>query len=360
MTEPDLHDANAYAYDLPSELIAQEPLADRAASRLLIVNRAAGSLSHQMLRDLPGLLRPGDLLVVNDTKVVPARLVGRRAATGGRWEGLFLRQEAEGPQAGAWTVLAQTRGRPQFGELVVLLARDGSDGDRLELVGRAEGGAWLARPLDRATDEPAEAVLMRVGRVPLPGYIRSGVEHEGDLDRYQTVYARAAGSAAAPTAGLHFTDGIFAALADRGVERASVTLHVGLGTFRPIASDTLDGHVMHSEWCCCPPDTVEAVRRTKARGGRVVAVGTTAVRTLETAALGGTLSPWSGTTDLFIRPGFSFRVIDGLVTNFHMPRTTLMVLVSALASRDLIMRAYAEAIRERYRLLSYGDAMLIM
>jgi len=358
--EPDPHAADSYDYALPAELIAQDPLADRAAARLLVVNRADGSLAHRSIRDLPGLLVPGDLVVVNDTKVVPARLLGHRAKTGGTWEGLFLRVEGSGSQAGAWIVLAQTRGRPDVGERIVLTGRDGAEGQSLELLGRAEGGAWLARPLGAAANEPAEAVLARVGRVPLPGYIRGGVERDGDLDRYQTVFAREAGSAAAPTAGLHFTPELFADLAARGVERAAVTLHVGLGTFRPITADSLDGHVMHSEWCTCPADTVEAVQRTKARGGRVVAVGTTAVRTLETAARAGTLSPWSGATDLFITPGFPFRVVDALLTNFHMPRTTLMVLVSAMATRDLVMRAYAEAIRERYRMLSYGDAMLIL
>jgi S-adenosylmethionine:tRNA ribosyltransferase-isomerase len=348
--------AETYAYDLPADLIAQEPLADRAAARLLVVNRADGSLAHRSIRDVPSMLAPGDLVVVNDTKVVPARLVGCREKTGGKWEGLFLRTDDEA----AWVVLARTRGRPAVGERVALAGRDGTPGERLELVGRAAGGAWLARPLGAAADEPAETVLARVGRVPLPGYIRGGVEHDGDLARYQTVFARAAGSAAAPTAGLHFTAELFEAFAARGVERACVTLHVGLGTFRPLSAERLDDHLMHSEWCSCTAETVAAVRRTKARGGRVVAVGTTAVRTLETAALGGELSPWSGPTDLFIKPGFSFRVVDCLLTNFHMPRTTLMVLVSAFASRDLVMRAYADAIRQRYRMLSYGDAMLIV
>jgi S-adenosylmethionine:tRNA ribosyltransferase-isomerase len=350
-------DADLYDYDLPRELVAQEPLADRAAARLLHVRRADAAIDHRHVRDLPEILRPGDLLVVNDTRVVPARLVGRRAATGGRWEGLFLRVADEDPHRGAWVVLAQTRGRPALGERVILEDGDGTDAVELELVGRAAGGAWLAVP-DAAG--PFAAVLERVGRVPLPGYIRGGAERPGDRERYQTVFAREAGSAAAPTAGLHFTEPLLAALAARGVERAEVTLHVGLGTFRPITADTLDAHVMHSEWCTCPAETVAAVERTRRRGGRVVAVGTTAVRTLETAARGGTLSPWQGTTDLFITPGFPFRAVDALLTNFHMPRTTLMVLVSALASRELVMRAYAEAIRERYRMLSYGDAMLIL
>ena len=352
--------AEAYGYDLPAELIAQAPLPDRSAARLLVVDRVSGALGHHVIRDLPGLLRSGDLVVVNDTKVVPARLVGRRAKTGGRWEGLFLHADAGGPPHGGWVVLAQTRGRAEPGERIVLADRSGTDAETLELVERAPHGGWRVRLLGYAAAEPPETVLARVGRVPLPGYIRGGVERAGDLDRYQTVFARAAGSVAAPTAGLHFTDDLFAALSDRGVERTAVTLHVGLGTFRPIVTRRIDDHVMHAEWCTCTPETVAAIGRTRARGGRVVAVGTTAVRTLETAALGGTLSPWCGPTDLFIKPGFSFRVVDCLLTNFHMPRTTLMVLVSALASRELVMRAYAEAIRQRYRMLSYGDAMLIV
>jgi S-adenosylmethionine:tRNA ribosyltransferase-isomerase len=352
-------DADLYDYDLPRELIAQEPLADRAAARLLHVRRAAGTLAHRRVRDLPEILRPGDLLVVNDTRVVPARLMGRRVATGGRWEGLFLRVAAAGPHRGAWVVLAQTRGRPAAGERVLLTGRDEADTVELTLVGRADGGAWLAVP-DSA--EPFATILARVGRVPLPGYIRGGAEQPGDHERYQTVFAREAGSAAAPTAGLHFTEPLLAALAARGVARASVTLHVGLDTFRPITAEKIDDHPMHTEWCSCPAETATAVTATKARGGRVVAVGTTAVRTLETAARQagpeGTLRAWSGTTDLFIRPGFSFRAVDCLVTNFHMPRTTLMVLVSAFAGRDLVARAYDAAIRERYRFLSYGDAML--
>ena len=349
-------DAALYDYDLPRELVAQEPIADRAAARLLHVRRADGALGHRHVRDLPDLLRPGDLVVVNDTRVVPARLVGRRAATGGRWEGLFLREERAGPQAGAWVVLAKTRGRPAVGERVILVDRAGAPGATLELVDRAEGGAWLARP-DVAG--PVDAVLERVGRVPLPEYIRGGTEQAGDRERYQTVFAREAGSAAAPTAGLHFTPELLAALAARGVGRAAVTLHVGLGTFRPITAERIADHEMHAEWCSCPPETAAAVRETRARGGRVVAVGTTAARTLETAARGGSIAAWSGSTDLYIRPGFPFRAIDCLLTNFHMPRTTLLVLVSALAGRELVLRAYAEAVRERYRFFSYGDAMLV-
>jgi S-adenosylmethionine:tRNA ribosyltransferase-isomerase len=352
-----VNDPDFYDYDLPRNLIAQEPLSDRTAARLLVVQRPDGPLAHRQIRDLPEILRPGDLVVVNDTKVVPARLVGRRAATGGTWEGLYLRQETAGPEAGAWILLAQTRGRPQIGERIMLVDRVGKDALTLELVGRAGGGAWLARP---ETDEPPEVVLAQVGRVPLPGYIRAGVEQPGDLERYQTVFARSSGSAAAPTAGLHFTEELFARLEARGVARTQVTLHVGLDTFRPIGAAGIDAHPMHTEWCECSAEAAAAVAATKSRGGRVVAVGTTAVRTLETAARHtGTVSAWRGPTDLFIRPGFSFRAVDCLLTNFHMPRTTLMVLVSTFASRGLVARAYAEAIRERYRFLSYGDAMLI-
>jgi S-adenosylmethionine:tRNA ribosyltransferase-isomerase len=347
-------DANLYDYDLPPELIAQEALADRPAARLLVVDRATGSLQHRRIRDLPEILAPGDLVVVNDTRVVPARLIGRRTATGGKWEGLFLRVDEA---TGLWQILAHTRGRPAPGEVIALVDRDGEESLALELVGRGAGGTWLVRP-SRAG--PAEELLDRVGRVPLPGYIRGGEEQQGDLERYQTVFARAAGSAAAPTAGLHFTPELLAALAARGIGRADVTLHVGIDTFRPITAERLDDHPMHTEWCACPEETAAAVREAREQGRRVVAVGTTAMRTLETAAGAGVASAWSGPTDLFIKPGFSFRAVTCLLTNFHMPRTTLLVLVSTFASRELIQRAYAEAIRERYRFLSYGDAMLIV
>ena len=352
-----MSDADLYDYALPPELIAQEPLPDRAAARLLVVDRTSGGLQHRHVRDLPRILRTGDLVVVNDTRVVPARLVGRRAKTGGRWKGLFLRIDRA---SGAWELLASTRGRPEIGECVVLTDPDGVDALSLTLVGRGGGGSWLAVPAGVDATATVEAMLNRVGRMPLPGYIRGGAEQPGDRDRYQTVFARQSGSAAAPTAGLHFTESLLTELEARGVGRASVTLHVGLDTFRPISAERLDDHPMHTEWCDCPPETVAAIAATKAKGGRVVAVGTTAARTLETAARGGEVAAWCGPTDLFIRPGFRFHAIDCLLTNFHMPRTTLMVLVSTFASRGLIAAAYEEAIRQRYRFLSYGDAMLIV
>lgn len=343
---------DAWDYPLPDELVAQEPLADRSAARMLVVTRRDGGLSHRHVRDLPEILRPGDLLVVNETKVVPARLLGRRERTGGRWEGLWLGTEADG----SWRLLAQTRGRVTVGETIVVVDAQGRDSMRLAVAGRAGGGAWLMRP-DR--EAPADVLLAEVGRVPLPGYIRGGTARAADVDRYQTVFARTPGSAAAPTAGLHFTPALLAALAARGVVRAAVTLHVGVDTFRPIAAERIADHPMHSEWCDCPADTVRAVEAARARGGRVVAVGTTAVRTLETAGLGGRLAPHAGPTSLFIRPGHVFRAVDCMLTNFHLPRTTLAVLVGTFAGRGLVRRAYDEAIRERYRFLSYGDCMLL-
>jgi len=353
----DPESADCYDYALPPELIAQEPLVDRAAARLLVVERASGSLRHAHIRDLPELLSPNDLVVVNDTRVVPARLIGRRAETGGRWEGLFLAEVVTADKRRQWSILAKTRGRPAVGEQIVLIDPAGNDAVELLLVGRGEGGTWLVEP---QADELAPNLLTRVGRVPLPGYIRGGEARGEDVDRYQTVFAEQPGSAAAPTAGLHFTPQLLEHLAACGISRATVTLHVGLDTFRPIGTERIADHPMHTEWCAVPAETVAAVRDTRARGGRVLAVGTTAVRSLETAARGGAIEPFTGATNLYIRPGFPFHAVDCLLTNFHLPRTTLMVLVSSLAGRDLIQRAYAEAVAQGYRFLSYGDAMLIL
>ena len=333
-------DADAYDYDLPRELIAQEPLADRSAARMLVVRRSDGALAHRHVHDLVDLLHPGDLLVVNDTRVVPARLEGRREKTGGRWEGLWLESLA----AGDWRLLAHTRGRMAIGERVVLVDADGADRFTLEMTGRGPGGTWLARP-DRSGT--AEQLLGEVGRVPLPGYIRGGDARADDLPRYQTVFAKDPGSIAAPTAGLHFTPEIVAQL-----PHAYVTLHVGVGTFQPVKVAQLDEHVMHSEQYGLSASTAEAISKAK----RVIAVGTTACRTLETS--GGKES--SGATNIFIYPGYEFKVVNALLTNFHLPKSTLIMLVSALADRELIMRAYEEAVSEKYRFFSYGDCMLIL
>jgi S-adenosylmethionine:tRNA ribosyltransferase-isomerase len=334
-------------YELPPHLIAQEPAAERDTARLLVVDRATGTLDHHHFRDLPDLLCPGDLLVLNDTRVLPARLVGRRELTGGKWEGLFLRTTPDGQ----WELLAQTRGHPTPGEVIVI-----EPGPlRLTLRGRTNGH-WLAEP--DPPGSPAD-LLAKSGRVPLPPYIRKGQAGPADRERYQTVYARSDGSVAAPTAGLHFTPAVLDRLRTRGIETATVTLHVGLGTFEPMKSDDPAQHRMHAEYCEVAPTTVEAIDKCKQRGGRVVAVGTTATRALESAARDGELRPWTGETDLFVYPPYRFRVVDGLVTNFHLPRTTLLLLVAAFAGPELLRAAYAEAIRTEYRFYSYGDAMLV-
>jgi S-adenosylmethionine:tRNA ribosyltransferase-isomerase len=339
-------------YELPPHLIAQEPAQPRDASRLLHLNRADRSLHHHVFRDLPDLLVPGDLLVLNDTRVVPARLIGRRERTGGRWEGLFLHATVDG----LWEMLTQTRGRLVEGETV--LAEPGPL--RLMLVSRTPEGHWLARP--EARGSPVE-LLERHGHVPLPWYVRRGLEKTGDRERYQTVYATRAGAVAAPTAGLHFTPELFERLEQRGIGRAFVTLHVGLGTFQPVKEADPTQHQMHREWGELASSTVAALAACKARGGRVVAVGTTSVRVLETAARASTgagpVSPWSGETDLYVFPPFAFRVVDALITNFHLPRSTLLLLVAAFAGVDLLQTAYRTAIEQGYRFYSYGDAMLI-
>ncbi|MBX9789937.1 MAG: tRNA preQ1(34) S-adenosylmethionine ribosyltransferase-isomerase QueA [Pirellulales bacterium] len=347
-------DLNDYDYTLPRELIAQQPAANRDAARLLVVDRQRQALSHWRVRDLPELLRPADCLVLNESRVVPARLVGRRAKTGGRWHGLFVEADA----AGHWVLVCKARGRLQPGEWIELAAPQARDDLRLQLVERLADGSWRAHP---EIDGPPYDILERVGYTPLPDYIRGGARQPADAARYQTVYAATPGSVAAPTAGLHFTHELLEQLQARGLATARVTLHVGLGTFRPIRAATLDAHTMHREWARVPTEAVELIDARRAAGGRSIAVGTTSVRALESAAaLTGTLQPWEGQTELFIRPGHTFRAVDALLTNFHLPRTTLLVLVSTFGGLELIRRAYTEAIRERYRFYSYGDAMLIV
>jgi S-adenosylmethionine:tRNA ribosyltransferase-isomerase len=340
-------------YDLPPHLIAQYPCGVRDQSRLLVASRSDQSLNHHDFHELPELLNPRDLLVLNDTRVIPARLLGWRAKTGGKWEGLFLSADADG----TWELLCQTRGRLILGESIKVEPGPLT----LELVGRRERH-WLARPSESGS--PVE-LLGRYGQVPLPPYIRKGRADAADRDRYQTVYARRAGSIAAPTAGLHFTPQVLERLEQRGIQHASVTLHVGLGTFQPIQVQDLRQHRMHREWGELPSETAAAITACKARGGRVVAVGTTCVRLLESAvqaveqgSISG-LQPWSGETELFIYPPFSFRAVDALVTNFHLPRSTLLLLVAAFAGIELTRHAYKTAVEKEYRFFSYGDAMLI-
>lgn len=336
---------NEFDYHLPAELIAQRPADRRDSSRLLVVDRASGSLAHRHFADLPEYLRAGDTLVVNDSRVLPARLKGIRLASGGTVELLLLQELAPD----RWLALTRPakRLRPgdrmAFGALAAVIAEEREEGMR---VVRFEVG-----------DRPLRAWLEEVGELPLPPYIH---ERLVDPERYQTVYAREAGSVAAPTAGLHFTPELLSLLAQRGIQVAPVTLHVGLGTFRPVHVEEIAAHTMHAEYGVLPAETAAALAATRECGGRVVAVGTTAVRVLESAALMGQDAEWSGWTDIFIYPGFRFRAVDALITNFHLPRSTLLMLVSAFAGKDLIDRAYATAVEERYRFFSFGDAMLIL
>jgi S-adenosylmethionine:tRNA ribosyltransferase-isomerase len=358
-----------YDFPIPKHLIAQHPLARRDDSRLMVVDRQAQTIQHLRVRDLGEVLRPNDCLILNDTRVVPAKLIGTRAKTGGRWQGLFL--EADGQ--GVWRLMCKTRGRMEPGETVTLMDREGQESFSLLMVTRLEDGHWEAVPQLHLLDEDSplrqslagerqqwSVLLQQVGRIPLPHYIRGGNMLESDLKDYQTVYAKHPGAVAAPTAGLHFTQDMLLNLKAQGVGIGRVTLHVGAGTFRPVQTEKLDEHVMHREWCNVDEKAVQMVRHHKQLGGRVIAVGTTCIRSLETAARSGQLEPYCGDTDLFIRPGFKFYATDGLMTNFHLPRTTLLVLVRTFGGDALLKRAYQEAVAEEYRFFSYGDAMLIL
>lgn len=340
-----------FDFDLPDDLIAQHPVEPRDQSRLMVLDRRSGRIQHRRFADLPDLLDPRDVLARNVSRVLPARLIGRREATGGRWEGLFLRELP----GGRWEMLASTRGRPAIGERFVV-----GQGLGLILDARDEAGRWIVRP-DESSGLSTVELLERHGQTPIPPYIRKGREGPGDRLLYQTVYARSPGSVAAPTAGLHFTESVLGRLENRGVACVDLTLHVGIGTFRPIEADRIDDHVLHEEWADLSAEAAATLRERKARGGRVVAVGTTSARTLETAAAGsGVIEPFAGPTAMYLKPGHVFRGLDALLTNFHLPRSSLLVLVSALAGVEPIRAAYAEAIRERYRFYSYGDAMLIV
>jgi S-adenosylmethionine:tRNA ribosyltransferase-isomerase len=349
-----------FDYDLPPELIAQQPAEPRDASRLLVLHRSTGQIEHAHFREIGRWLAPGDLLVVNRSRVVPARLAARRRPGGGAAEILLLRRQ----EPGLWEALVRPGRKLAPGALVDL-----DQGIVGEVVARTAAGGRLVRfsgaqpdsgsQPDSGPHQDIDAAVLALGRLPLPPYIQG---YHGDPERYQTVYGDQPGSAAAPTAGLHFTPELLAALQARGIGLATVTLEIGLDTFRPVKSDDLREHEIHRETCTVTAETVRTIQETKARGGRVVAIGTTSVRSLETAAAHPEAAEagWSGATSLYILPGYQFRAVDVLVTNFHLPRSTLLALVSALASRDLMMRAYAEAIRERYRFFSFGDAMLIL
>ncbi len=356
-TEPDdfLNNLNSYDYSLPRELIAQQPTDQRIDARLLVVDRQTGTLSHHHVRDLPDFFRAGDALVINTTKVIPARLVGTRTSSGGRWEGLYLQSGADG----LWEMLSHTRGHLTPGETLTLRDREGRMAEALVHIAKLPGGHIAVKPIE---DVSFDEFFERYGRVPIPPYIRDGQMVDDDIKRYQTVYAREAGSVAAPTAGLHFTSDLLDRIQARGVVRAPVLLHVGLGTFRPVQTQNLNEHVMHSERGEITDAVAKRLVSCRSDGGRIVAVGTTSVRVLESACQqnNGQLAAWSGETDIFIRPPYKFQAVDALMTNFHLPKSTLLMLVSAFAGRDLILKAYAEAIEQRYRFFSYGDAMLIV
>jgi S-adenosylmethionine:tRNA ribosyltransferase-isomerase len=407
-----------YDYDLPPHLIAQTPIEPRDSARLLVLDRATSGVSHHIFRDLPDLLRPGDILVANDSRVLPARLYGRRGGSGGAVEVLLLREDDEaGPDV--WIALVRPGRRIRPGETLLLDGRPpetagvsppaaapandrdrsvvstgsagagpltvqpANGGDEIDSQGpnafeadvsRQDAGAPSERPLLTATvldsleggerrlrlhaaEGTVRAAIHRVGVTPLPPYIHAPLR---DPERYQTVYARDEGSVAAPTAGLHFTPDTLWRLQERGVALRHVTLHVGAGTFKPMAGEEVSAHVMHAEWAELDAATAGALNAARAEGRRVIAVGTTSVRVLESAATPEGLRAYAGWTDIFITPGHTFRAVDGLITNFHLPRSTLLLLVGAFASKELIDKAYAEAIAEEYRFYSFGDAMLML
>ena len=336
-----------FAFDLPKELIAQDPLEDRSSSRLLVLDRRSGAVSHHVFREIGDFLRPGDCLVLNNTKVIPARLLGEREGTGAHVEVLLLKRRDKD----VWETLVKPgkKCRPgtklEFGGGVL----------KAEVVETVEEGNRLVR---FEYEGIFEEVLDRLGEMPLPPYITHKLS---DRNRYQTVYAKYEGSAAAPTAGLHFTEELLGQIRARGVQTAFVTLHVGLGTFRPVKEDDILEPHKHSEAYQISQQAADLINRTKASGGRVICVGTTSCRTVESAAdEGGMVRPGSADTEIFIYPGYEFKVLDGLITNFHLPESTLVMLVSALAGREQVLGAYAEAVRERYRFFSFGDAMLVV
>ena len=333
-----------FHFDLPPELIAQAPLAQRSASRLLIADARDGSLADRRFADLVELLGDGDLLVFNDTRVLPARLFGYKES-GGAVE-ILIERVTGTHEARAQLGVSK---KPKEGGRIVL-----ADGSHVTVLGR-DGEFFKLRFDER---EPLEKTLLRLGRMPLPPYIERDADRADD-ERYQTVFARESGAVAAPTAGLHFDEVLLTALRERGIDFGYVTLHVGAGTFQPMRAEKLEDHTMHREWLNVGAELVEKIRRTRARGGRVVAVGTTVVRALESSLQNGEVAPFAGETQIFIFPGYRIASVDALVTNFHLPESTLLMLVSAFAGREFVLAAYRHAVEQRYRFFSYGDAMLI-
>ncbi len=335
-----------FYYDLPQELIAQDPLEDRSSSRLMVLDKESGAVEHHIFREITDFLNPGDCLVLNNSKVIPARLIGRREGHEGRIELLLLKRKSDQ----VWETLVKPGKKCRIGARL-----DFGDGLlKAEVIDIVDDGNRLVR---FEYEGIFEEILDRLGQMPLPPYITHELQ---DKNRYQTVYAKHDGSAAAPTAGLHFTPELLEQIRQKGVEIAEVTLHVGLGTFRPVKVDDVLEHHMHSEFYQIDQEAADRINRTRSAGGRIICVGTTSTRTLESAATeDGILQPGSGWTDIFIYPGYRFKMVDALITNFHLPESTLVMLVSAFAGKDHIMAAYEEAVRERYRFFSFGDAMFI-
>ncbi|SEN64629.1 S-adenosylmethionine--tRNA ribosyltransferase-isomerase [Peptostreptococcus russellii] len=335
-----------FNYDLPEELIAQFPIKDRSSSRLMVVDKKTGEIEHKVFKDIIDYLEEGDCLVLNDTRVIPARLIGSKVETGGKIEFLLLKRNEDD----TWETLVKPGKRAKIGSKFSF-----GDGKLIaEVVGMGDDGARIVK---FEYEGIFEEVLDELGNMPLPPYITEKLE---DRERYQTVYSKHNGSAAAPTAGLHFTDDLLKQIRDKGVEEAFVTLHVGLGTFRPVKVDDVLEHKMHSEYYMVSQEAADKINRAKENGKRVICVGTTSCRTIESAAdNNGVLKATSGWTDIFIYPGYKFKLMDNLITNFHLPESTLIMLVSALSTRENILNAYEEAVKERYRFFSFGDAMFL-
>lgn len=340
-------DINDFDYDLPEELIAQDPIEDRSSSRLLLLDKKTGKTQDKIFRDIIDELNPGDCLVINNTKVIPARLMGVKEDTGAHIEVLLLKRE----QDDVWEVLVKPGKKAKPGTIIIF----GDGRLKAEVLEVVEDGN---RKIRFSYQGIFEEILDELGQMPLPPYITHQLK---DKNRYQTVYAKHTGSAAAPTAGLHFTPELLKEIEEKGIDIARVTLHVGLGTFRPVKVDEITDHHMHSEFYQVDEEAAEKINRAKDSGHRVICVGTTSCRTIESAAdETGHLKPTSGWTEIFIYPGYKFKILDGLITNFHLPESTLIMLVSALAGREHVLAAYEEAVQERYRFFSFGDAMLIV
>lgn len=338
---------NDFDYDLPEELIAQTPCAKRDHSRLMVLNRKDETIKHQHFYDLPKFLKKGDTLVFNDTKVIPARLIGHRDPTGARVEVFLLRRLPD--RKDCWETLVKPGKKAQVGYKIKF-----SDELSCTVVEHTDFGG---RVVQFAYDGIFEEILDRLGETPLPPYIHEKLD---DKNRYQTVYAREKGSAAAPTAGLHFTEELLEEIKAMGVNLAFVTLHVGLGTFRPVNEENIEDHVMHKEFYHIEKQAADIINETKKNGGRVIAVGTTSIRTLESAAKAdGTIEPIADETSIFIYPGYKFKIVDAIITNFHLPKSTLIMLISAFAGREFVLSAYKEAVQDKYRFFSFGDAMFI-